>query len=141
MSWVPMCIVLNLIMAWTVCSAAFAASGATDLIGTWEGESKCAAPNSPCHDEHALYKIIADAKDSAKLNVDGYKVVNGAAQFMGSLHCEYRAAQSTMNCSANTAKQDAWEFQVSGTTMTGTLTIGPEKTLYRRMSLHKILAK
>jgi hypothetical protein len=112
-----------------------------DVIGTWEGQSKCAVSGSACHDEHALYKIFADKKDPAKLSLDGYKVVNGEAQFMGTLTCEYRPAHSTLSCTASTAKQDDWEFQISGGTMTGTLTIGAEKTLYRRMSLRKTQTK
>ena len=137
---------LSLMVVWTLfCATGFCAAGAgtdgTPLIGTWEGESKCAVPSSPCRDEHALYKIFANKKDAARLDVDGYKVVNGQAEFMGRLSCEYRAAQSTLSCTANPAQQDDWEFQISGDTMTGTLTIGPEKTLYRRMSLHKVLTK
>jgi hypothetical protein len=121
--------------------AGWTAPSAADIIGTWEGESKCTVPNSPCHDEHALYKIFADKKDPAKLSMEGYKVVNGDAQFMGTLTCEYRPSRSTLSCSAHTAKQDDWEFQISGSSMTGTLTIGSEKTLYRRMSLRKTQPK
>src|SRR5882724_10430929 len=123
---------LNLIIVSLLFSAGRAFPSTTDILGTWEGESKCTVPNSPCHDEHALYKIFADKKDSAKLDMDGYKVVNGEAQFMGTLTCEYRPARSTLSCSAITAKQDDWEFQISGNTMTGTLTIGSEKMLFRR---------
>jgi hypothetical protein len=132
---------LNLIIVSLLFSAGWAFASTTDITGTWEGESKCTVPNSPCHDEHALYKIFADKKDSAKLDMDGYKVVNGEAQFMGTLTCEYRPARSTLSCSANTAKQDDWEFQISGNTMTGTLTIGSEKMLFRRMSLRKTQPK
>jgi hypothetical protein len=134
-------VALSLIVVWVLCSAAWAHPGMADVIGTWEGESKCAVPGSACRDEHALYKIFAHKKDPAKLSLDGYKVVNGEAQFMGTLTCEYRAAQLTLTCTANMAKQDDWEFQISGGTMTGTLTIGAEKTLYRRMSLHKTQTK
>ncbi len=134
-------LLLNLIVVWLFVFAGSAAPSAKDLIGTWEGESKCTTPNSPCHDEHALYKISADKQDSAKLSVDGYKVVSGEAQFMGTLTCEYHPVQATLRCTANTAEQDDWEFQISGDTMTGTLTIGPEKKLYRRMSLRKTQSK
>jgi hypothetical protein len=132
---------LNLIIVSLLFPAAWAFPNPTDIIGTWEGESKCTAPNSPCHDEHALYKIFADKKDPARLSMDGYKVVNGEAQFMGTLTCEYHPTRSTLSCSANTAKQDDWEFQISGSTMTGTLTIGSEETLFRRLSLRKTQPK
>jgi len=132
---------LNLIVVSLLLPAGRAFPSTTDIIGTWEGESKCTVPNSPCHDEHAVYKIFANKKDPAKFSMDGYKVVNDEAQFMGNLTCEYRPAQSTLSCTANTPKQDDWEFQISGSTMTGTLTIGSEKTLYRRMSLRKTQPK
>ena len=76
---------LNLIIVSLLFSAGRAFPSTTDIIGTWEGESKCTVSNSPFHDEHALYKIFADKNDPAKLSLDGYKVVNGEAQFMGTL--------------------------------------------------------
>src|ERR1700745_285666 len=50
------------------------AAGTANVIGSWEGESKCTVPDSPCHDEHALYRITADKKNPAQLNIDGYKI-------------------------------------------------------------------
>jgi hypothetical protein len=114
-----------------------AGPGAEPVIGTWEGESKCSVPESPCHDEHAMYRIAADKKNPAQVNVDGYKIVDGSPQFMGTLICQYRADQARLSCTGNTGKQDEWEFQVSADTMTGTLTIGAEKTAYRRITLHQ----
>ena len=118
-----------------------AAPSVAVVIGTWEGESQCAVPDSPCHDEHALYRIAADKKNPAQLNVDGYKIVNGSPQFMGALLCLYRAEQAHLTCTGNTSKQDDWQFHVSGDSMTGTLTLGAEKTLYRRITLHKTSPK
>jgi hypothetical protein len=115
--------------------------GAEPLIGSWEGESKCSVIDSPCHDEHALYRIAADKKNPAQLNVDGYKIVNGSQQFMGTLIYQYRADQAKLSCTGNTGKKDDWEFHVSADTMTGTLTIGTEKTLYRRITLRKARPK
>lgn len=114
--------------------------GPTDsaaVVGTWEGESNCTVPNSPCHDEHALYKFTSDKKDPAKISLDAYKVVNGTPEFMGTIACDYAAADSKLSCTANTPKQDLWEFVISANTMTGTLRVGPEKTLYRRITLHR----
>jgi len=113
------------------------AAGTATVIGTWDGESKCTVPDSPCHDEHALYRITADKKNPAQLNIDGYKVVDGSPQFMGALLCQYDANQAALSCTGNTGKQDDWEFQVSGDSMTGTLTIGAEKKLYRRITIRK----
>jgi hypothetical protein len=114
-----------------------AAPGAATLIGLWEGESKCTLYDSPCHDEHALYRVTTDKKNPAQLNIDGYKIVDGSPQFMGALICQYHAEKAILSCTGNTGKQDDWEFHVSGDSMTGTLTVGAEKTLYRRISVRK----
>ena len=112
-----------------------------DLAGYWEGESKCTDANSPCRNEHALYRVSTEAKDSATLKIDGCKVVEGKPQFMGTLSCEYHRDQSLLTCTGHTARQDDWEFHVSGDTVSGTLKIGPEKTLYRRITVHKTRTK
>jgi len=122
-------------------SATWPASDNAEVVGTWEGESKCTVPNSPCRDEHVVYRIAAKKDNPATLTIDADKIVDGSAQFMGSLDCEYRANRSILSCTAHTPKQDDWEFQVSGEAMTGTLKLGVEKTLYRRVTLRKTHAK
>jgi len=112
-------------------------SSGPNILGTWEGESKCTAPDSACHDEHVIYRIAIVKHVPGKLALHGYKVVKGQLIFMGTLECLHRSDQATLSCTGNTPKKDAWEFTVSGRTMTGTLTIGEEKTLYRRINVKK----
>jgi hypothetical protein len=107
------------------------------VIGTWEGESKCTVPGSPCHDEQALYHFAPDMDDPMMLSLDAYKIVDGAPQLMGTIPCHYHAAITTVICSGHTAKQDEWVFRISGKIMTGRLTIGTEKTIYRVIKLRK----
>ena len=118
-----------------------ATSSSGDVVGTWEGESKCTVPDSPCHDEHALYRIAADQKNPAQLNIDAYKIINGSPEFMGAIACEFHASESTLTCATHGAKPGEWEFHVSGDTMTGTLKVEAGKTLYRRISLRKTHTK
>lgn len=108
-----------------------------DVLGSWEGESKCTVSNSPCHDEHVLVQIAQDRNDPFQLKMDAYKIVDGAPDFMGTLICKFHGAVSAMSCTGNTSQQDDWEFQITGDTMNGRLTIGSKKTLYRRLMLHK----
>jgi hypothetical protein len=124
--------VLLIVPAWPQTAPA-----ATAVTGTWEGESKCTVPDSPCRDEHVLYRIAADKKNPAQLKMDADKIVAGSPQFMGTLLCQYHADRATLRCTGNTPKKDDWRFHVSGGTMTGTLTIGSEKQLYRRIEVHK----
>lgn len=106
------------------------------VVGSWEGDSKCSVPNSPCHDEHVLYQISVDRKDPDQLSLDAYKIVEGAPDFMGTLACQYHAKQGSLSCTGNTSQQDDWEFHIFGTSMTGRLTIEGGK-LYRVISLRK----
>jgi hypothetical protein len=69
--------------------------------------------------------------------MDAAKIVGGSPQFMGTIVCQYHAETSTISCAGNARKQDDWEFHISGYTMTGTLTVGAEKRLYRRITVRK----
>jgi hypothetical protein len=113
--------------------ATFAAAGSdkVPVIGTWEGESKCAVPDSPCHDEHVIYTIEQGAGEEISMKAD--KVVNGERQYMGTLPCRYDAQGKRLTCVTEGARPGDWLFIVSGDTMTGTLTVRNEHQLYRRI--------
>jgi hypothetical protein len=108
----------------------------SEILGTWEGESKCTVPDSPCHDEHVIYEIAADKDTSDGLKMDGYKVVNGERVFMGTLRCEYQAAKKVLSCTSRGKDSDDWEYTLSGDTLRGTLTING-KTLFRKITTKK----
>jgi hypothetical protein len=104
------------------------------VLGAWEGESKCMVPSSPCHDENVIYKVAREGKPGS-LKVDAYKVVNGEQDFMGTLPCTYTAAKKNLSC--HFRETDDWEFSVSGDAMDGTLVVGKERTLFRKVSLKR----
>jgi hypothetical protein len=108
-----------------------------DVIGTWTGASTCTVPNSPCHDEQALYRVKPDKNDPDKLALEAFKIVDNKPEFIGLLSCKYAAAEKILTCGGNTAKRDVWSFNVGEGTMDGTLTVGKEKTVYRKISLKK----
>jgi hypothetical protein len=83
-----------------------------------------------------LYQISTNRKDPDHLNLDAYKIVDGAPDFMGTLACQYRPKQSSLSCTADTSKQDDWEFHIFGDAMAGTLKIEGGK-LYRVIKLRK----
>jgi hypothetical protein len=113
------------------------ADTAAEILGTWEGESKCTVPSSPCRDEHVVYEIAAEKTASASLKLDGYKIVNGERQFMGTLRCNYDAPTKNLSCTFRGKDYDDWEYTLSGDTLQGTLTIDGGKTLYRRISVKR----
>ena len=112
-------------------------SGAAEVIGTWEWESKCTVPDSPCKCEHVIYEIAPEEGTAGKLTLKADKVVNGERQFMGTLNCEYHADKKILSCAGQGRLKDDWEYNLSGDTMTGTLRIGEEKKLYRKISVKK----
>jgi hypothetical protein len=122
---------LGFLSAWAQSAKQLAA-----VLGSWEGESKCMVADSPCHDEQVLYQISQDRKDPEHVNLDAYKIVDGAPDFMGTLACQYHAKQGALSCTGNTSKQDDWELHVFGESMSGSLKIEGGK-LYRRIALRK----
>jgi hypothetical protein len=105
-------------------------SAAPSVAGAWEGSSLCTVPNSPCHDEHVVYHIKPDAKESARFLIDADKVIDGKEEFMGTIECIFTAEKSELYC--DTAGD--WRFTVKEGTMTGTLNL-KNGTLYRKVSV------
>jgi len=113
------------------------ADGAAVILGTWEGESKCTLPSSPCREEHAVYEIAVEKTATSSLKLDGWKVVSGERQFMGTLRCDYNPPKKNLSCTLRNKDYDDWEYSLSGETLQGTLTIDGGKTLYRRISVKR----
>lgn len=108
------------------------------VLGSWEGDSKCTVAGSPCHDERVLYQIAEDKKDPFQLNLDGYKIVEGAPEFMGTLTCQYSSKVGALSCTSSTKDKDDWEFHLMGDQMAGRLLLDDGKTLYRRILVHRV---
>ena len=113
---------------------ALAAGTPPAITGTWEGESKCTVPDSPCHDEHVVYEIKEDTKAAGQYSIDAYKIVSGERAFMGTLPCRYPSDDGTLRC-VGRRPDDIWIFTVTSDRMTGTLTIGAERQLFRRVEI------
>jgi hypothetical protein len=107
------------------------------VLGSWEGDSKCTVPDSPCHDEHVLFQITQDRKDPFQLNLDAYKLIEGNPEFIGTLACSYDSKAGALSCTSSTKDKDDWEFHVMGDAMAGRLMLDGGKTLYRRVTLHR----
>jgi hypothetical protein len=129
---------LAVILFCGILAAPVAAKGTpdgSDVLGVWEGESVCQVANSPCRDEHVIYEISRNGNGE---RIDAFKVVNGEKLFMGALRCQYHRDKKTLSCDGgNPRMRGDWEFFVSGDTMQGTLVIGEEKTLYRKVTVKR----
>lgn len=106
------------------------------VIGTWSGDSTCAVPSATCHDEQALYRVKPDKKDPDKLTLEAFNMENNRPEHIGNFTCKYAAEEKVLTCYG--AKRDVWSFNVGDDgTMNGTVTVGKEKTLYRKITLKK----
>ena len=106
------------------------------FIGTWEGESKCTVPDSPCHDEHVVYEIKSKG-DAGETTIDAFKIVKGEKQFMGTIDCAPRKDQ-TVSCRFNgNSRPNEWVFIQNGTTVDGTLYLDKERTVFRKIHIIK----
>lgn len=119
-------------------TAVFLRASDKAVLGSWEGDSKCTVPDSPCHDERVLYQIAEDKKDPFQLNLDGYKMVEGAPEFIGTLACHFESKTAALSCTSSNMEKDDWEFHVMGDAMAGRLLIDHGKTLYRRITLRRV---
>jgi hypothetical protein len=45
-----------------------------------------------------IYEIAEDNGAAGKLKIEGYKIVNSAKQWMGTLLCNYRSADQVLTC-------------------------------------------
>jgi hypothetical protein len=117
------------------------------IEGAWEGESVCTVRDSPCHDEHVVYEISRDSPTENNPNrlgsprewkIDAYKIVDGKKDFMGTLPCSYEAHKQTLSCITKTRTEGYWEFIFDGDTFNGTLQVGQDKTLFRKVSAKRV---
>ncbi|HWR13211.1 MAG TPA: hypothetical protein VN577_00170 [Terriglobales bacterium] len=122
-----------LLLFWSL--SLVAANKPSPVTGTWEGESLCTVPDSPCHNEHVIYEIAPDPNAGGKLKIDAYKIVNGEKQFMGALGCTFDDAKNVLSC--NYRADDDWTFVLNGDRLTGELHIRQERLLYRKIDLHR----
>ncbi len=112
-------------------AAPAASAGIRDLLGRWEGESICQVPGSPCHDEHVVYQFTPLGRAADSLRLDGFKVVRGEEQFMGTLRCSYDVASRTLICTFRGRDVDEWRYTLAGDSLSGTLRTDRGRTLYR----------
>lgn len=90
------------------------------------------------HDEHVIYEIAEDNGAAGKLKIEGYKIVNSAKQWMGTLLCNYRSADHVLTCAPKEGKPRDWTFRIKDGAMSEMLVLPEDRTLHRKMSLQRI---
>lgn len=130
-------------------------------LGAWEGESKCQAFPSSCHDELVILTIARPKNTPTKtagyeLTMDADKVVAGVREGMGTLGCSLQKsnakAETFLQCHVigrdrdvkdktsfhpTPPYPDVWEFHLSSDkqSMSGTLVLRGE--LFRKLTVKR----
>jgi hypothetical protein len=121
-----------------------ATAGAPDptgkLIGLWHGTSICTKAdwNAACHDEEAVYDVHA-GEVPGHVVLHGYKVVAGAAEFMGDLDFVYHEADDTWVAEfVGPHVTSRWVFKVTGESIDGQALLMPEKRVGREIRVTRL---
>ncbi len=123
---------------------AAATAGAPDptgkLIGLWHGTSICTKAdwNAACHDEEAVYDVHA-GQAPGHVVLHGYKIVAGAAAFMGDLDFAYHEADDTWVAEfVGPRVTSRWVFKVTGESVDGQALLMPEKRVSREIRVTRL---
>ena len=111
-----------------------------EIVGTWRGTSACVDRQAAlaCTDEEVIYKIVVSHGRPDSVTVTPDKVVDGKRVPMGSLDFTLEATSRSWTSELETPRMHAlWRLSVSGTTLSGTLTLLPSKAVVRRVDLRK----
>ncbi len=109
------------------------AAQASDVAGTWRGESLCATEASACHNEKVVYYIKDVADRPAAVMIQADKIVDGKAITMGTGEWQYDRVAHSLEWRS---PRQVWHLQVNGNWIEGTLTL-EDKTVFRKMTLKK----
>jgi len=102
-----------------------------NVVGTWKGTSLCQVKNSPCHDEIVVYHITKGKTDLA-YDIQANKIVNGAEEDMGIVHCKWDAEKNAL---LSTDYNSKWTFTLDGNKIHGRLIT--REQLYRLIEISK----
>jgi hypothetical protein len=109
-----------------------AAAGADPIPGSWEGTSLCQVKPSPCHDEHAIYRI--KSARSRQYSIDGYRLASGRQLFMGRIDVTLDSGGTHLNGAVVGGGQ--LQLTLKGPHMSGRMTKA-DGTLVRLIELTK----
>ena len=111
-----------------------------DVIGDWQGDSKCQGNNPSCRDEVSLYHFSAIEDQPNRLHLAGDKLVNGKWELMGEFDLDLDPENSRLTTEfpiPRTGGKGVLTFIVNGDKMEGTMMIYPENVIGRKIHLER----
>ena len=101
------------------------------VVGDWRGDSICMVRPSACHDEKALYRIKKTGDSPNSYSIDGYKIVDGKPDYMGTFECTYAPEKRTLTCPR---PKLVLNLTPDGKNLNGTMN-QPDGTVWRNITL------
>jgi hypothetical protein len=111
-----------------------AAAPPDPVAGRWEGTSLCQVKPSPCHDEHVIYRIAAT--QPRHYRIDGYKLVAGKEDFMGTINVTLSGAELDGPVISGGKSHGGLHMILKGTHLSGRMT-QTDGTLFRLIELDR----
>jgi hypothetical protein len=114
--------------------------GVNSFLGTWHGTSLCVDRNTDtaCKDEEVAYDVkgIPSVRDTVEM--EAFKIINGQRVSMGVLRLSYSQGSHSWSFELAARVHAVWTFQVTDSTLNGTLAELPSKRLIRRVHANRI---
>jgi hypothetical protein len=111
----------------------------TRATGTWSGSSFCVGERPGCKNEMVVYRLLAVANKPRMANLLADKVIDGKRVPMYALEFTLDEEGGTLRCEFTRGQTHGiWEYAMTGDVMTGTLVILPDRSLGRRVSVHRV---
>lgn len=109
------------------------------VLGTWAGRSTCVGNRPACKNEEVVYRFVEVDSQPGLVTLLADKIIDGRRVPMYKLEFHCVEADHSLTCEFRRGQtHGVWAYTVSGDTMTGTLVILPDKTLGRRVSVHRV---
>jgi hypothetical protein len=128
---------------------AFASSGkaqgraremsASDVAGTWSGQSICFGKRTGCKNEVVVYRFEPVAGKSTVITLLADKIVKGKRVPMYKLDFEYDELRRTIVADfAKGNTRGTWQYKIFDDTMDGTATVSPGNSVARRVKVKRV---
>ena len=106
---------------------------ARQIAGTWRGNSVCAVPNTPCHNEVNVYRFSEIEGKVNRFSCTASKIVDGTEVVMGSGEWTYDSSKHVLQ---TVTLNPTIQLRLNNDTLDGALVLA-DKTIYRHIHLKK----
>ena len=112
---------------------------ASDVVGTWMGESICAGNRPACKNEVVVYRFEPVAGKSTVITLLADKIIKRKRVPMYKLDFQYDEPRRTLSCEfAKGHTRGTWQYKIFGDTIEGTGTVSAANSVARRVKVKRV---